>query len=115
GGRSLREAAMSPGMPLVLAVTLVLGMAIDAAFFFVTPFTRDVGLARSGPFFASYATVSILIRLLGRRTLDVLGPHRVSYPAFAIFGIGLAGLAHLPAPGLLLLSRPPSRIRHAPL
>ena len=102
-GRSLVAAAMSPGMPLVLAVTVVLGMAIDAAFFFVTPFTRDVGLARSGPFFASYATVSILIRLLGRRTLDVLGPHRVSYPAFAIFGIGLAGLAHLPAPGLLVL------------
>ena len=82
-------------MPRVLAVTLVLGMAIDAAFFFVTPFTRDVGLARSGPFFVSYATVSILIRLLGRRALDVLGPHRVSYPAFAIFGLGfvLTGFA----------------------
>ena len=113
--RSLLDAAMSPGMPLVLAVTLVLGMAIDAAFFFVTPFTRDVGLARSGPFFASYATVSILIRLLGRRALDVLGPHRVSYPAFAIFGIGLAGLAHLPAPGVLVLCGAACGIGHGSL
>jgi MFS family permease len=114
-GPSLVEAAMQPGMPLVLAVTLVLGMAIDAAFFFVAPFTRDVGLARSGPFFAAYATASIVIRLFGRRALDVLGPHLVSYPAFAIFGLGLAGLAWLPAPGVLVLSGIACGIGHGSL
>ncbi len=103
GRRSLLAAATQPGMPRVLAVTVVLGVAINAAFFFVAPFTRDVGLTRSGPFYASYAATSIVIRLLGRRALDALGPHLVSYPAFAIFGLGLAGLVRLPAPGVLVL------------
>jgi MFS family permease len=95
-------AARQPGMPLVLAVTVVLGVAINAAFFFVAPFTRDVGLERAGPFFAAYAGASVVIRLFGRRALDILGPHLVSYPAFTVFGLGLAGLAFLPAPGLLV-------------
>jgi MFS family permease len=104
GLRALRDAAEQPGMPLVLAVTVVLGIAINAAFFFVAPFTRDVGLARSGPFFAAYAGMSVAIRLFGRRALDVLGAHLVSYPAFALFGLGLASLALLPASGVLILS-----------
>jgi MFS family permease len=115
GVRSLRDAATQPGMPLVLAVTVVLGVAIDAAFFFVAPFTRDVGLERSGPFFASYAATSIVIRLVGRRALDVLGPHRVSYPAFAIFGLGLAGLSLLPAPGVLVLCGAACGVGHGSL
>lgn len=104
GLRALLHAAGQPGMALVLAVTVVLGVAINAAFFFVAPFSRDVGLARSGPFFAAYAGTSVVIRLTGRRMLDVLGPHLVSYPAFAVFALGLAGLAWLPAPGVLVLS-----------
>jgi MFS family permease len=104
GLRALRQAATHPGLPLVLGVTVVLGVAINAAFFFVAPFTRDVGLTRSGPFFAAYAAMSVTIRLFGRRALDVLGAHLVSYPAFAFFGLGLAGLALLPAPGVLILS-----------
>src|SRR5262249_29658242 len=101
--RTLLSAARHPGLPLVLAVTVVLGMAINAAFFFVAPYSRDVGLERTGPFFAAYSGTSVLIRIFGRRVLDVLGPHLVSYPAFAIFGAGLAGLALLPAPGVLVL------------
>jgi MFS family permease len=104
GLRALRHAAAQPGMLPVLAVTVVLGVAINAAFFFVAPYARDVGLARSGPFFAAYAGTSVLIRLAGRRVLDLLGAHLVSYPAFALFALGLAGLAYLPAPGVLVLS-----------
>ena len=100
--RTLLAAARQPGMPVVLAVTVVLGVAINAAFFFVAPFTRDVGLERAGPFFAAYAAASVVVRLFGRRALDVLGPHLVSYPAFTVFGLGLAGLAFLPAPGVLV-------------
>src|SRR5262245_1248464 len=103
GLRSLTHAAGQPGMALVLAVTVVLGVAINAAFFFVAPFSRDVGLERAGPFFAAYAAMSVAIRLFGRRALDLLGAHLVSYPAFAIFGIGLASLSLLPAPGVLIL------------
>ena len=102
--RALVRAAAHPGLPIVLVVTVVLGIAINAAFFFVAPYTRDVGLARSGSFFAAYSATSVVIRLFGRRVLDVLGPHLVSYPAFAIFGFGLAALALLPAPGILVLS-----------
>jgi MFS family permease len=102
--RALLEAAAHPGLPLVLVVTMVLGIAINAAFFFVAPYTRDVGLARSGSFFAAYSATSVVIRLFGRRALDAMGPHLVSYPAFAVFGFGLAALALLPAPGVLVLS-----------
>ena len=104
GLRALMHAAANPGLPLVLAVTVVLGIAINAAFFFVAPYTRDVGLERSGSFFAAYSATSVVIRLFGRRALDALGPHLVSYPAFAVFGFGLAALALLPAPGVLVLS-----------
>jgi len=103
GLRALTHAAGQPGMALVLAVTVVLGVAINAAFFFVAPFARDVGLERAGPFFAAYAGTSVVIRLFGRRALDILGPHLVSYPSFALFALGLGGLALLPAPGLLVL------------
>src|SRR5262245_46464884 len=104
GLRSMLQAASQPGMALVLAVTVVLGVAINAAFFFVAPFSRDVGLERSGPFFAAYAGTSVVIRLTGRRALDVLGAHLVSVPAFALFAGGLAALSLLPAPGVLILS-----------
>ena len=106
--RTLLAAARQPGMPVVLAVTVVLGVAINAAFFFVAPFTRDVGLERAGPFFAAYAAASVVVRLFGRRALDVLGPHLVSYPAFTVFGLGLGGLAFLPAPGVLVRRASPA-------
>lgn len=92
----------APGLPRVLVATLLLGVAINAAWYFVAPFTRDLGLERAGPFFAAYATTSVIIRFLGRRSLDVLGPHRVSVPAFLAFAAGLTGLVLLPAPGVLV-------------
>jgi MFS family permease len=99
----LLRAARQPGLPVVLVATVLLGVAINAAFFFVAPYTRDLGIARAGAFFTAYAATSVVIRLFGRRILDVLGPHRVSVPAFAVFALGLGGLAFLPAPGLLVL------------
>src|SRR5262249_25184056 len=80
GLRALMHAAANPGLPLVLAVTVVLGIAINAAFFFVAPYTRDVGLERSGSFFAAYSATSVVIRLFGRRALDALGPHLARIP-----------------------------------
>jgi predicted MFS family arabinose efflux permease len=86
----------SPELRRVFVASAFLGAAINAAFFFVAPFTRELGLARSGPFFMAYAGTSIVIRLFGRRALDLMGPHRVSVPGFTVFAIGLAGLALLP-------------------
>jgi MFS family permease len=80
-----------------MAVTALLGIAINAGYIFVAPFTRVVGLARAAPFFAAYSATSVLIRLFGRRTLDVLGPHRVSVPGFLAYGTALMGLSALPS------------------
>lgn len=112
---AMGHAAAQPGMPIVLAVTVVLGIAINAAFFFVAPFTRAVGLERAGPFFAAYAAASVAVRLFGRRALDVLGPHLVSYPAFAVFALGMAGLTFVPAPGLLVATGIACGIGHGTL
>jgi MFS family permease len=103
GAGGLLTAARAPGLLRVLAATLLLGVAINAAWYFVAPFTRDLGLERAGPFFAAYAATSVVIRFVGRRSLDGLGPHRVSTPAFLAFAAGLTGLVLLPAPGVLVL------------
>lgn len=98
----MREAVAQPGLPRVLVTFLLLGIAINAAFFFVAPFTRDLGMARAAPFFTAYAATSVVIRVFGRRILDVLGPHRVSIPAFALFALGLGALGFLPRAGVLV-------------
>jgi predicted MFS family arabinose efflux permease len=98
--RGLVALGRSPELRRVFVASAFLGAAINAAFFFVAPFTRELGLARSGPFFMAYAGTSIVIRLFGRRALDLMGPHRVSVPGFTIFAIGLAGLALLPYVGV---------------
>jgi MFS family permease len=79
-----------------MLATAVLGIAINAAYLFVAPYTRTVGLARAWPFFAAYSATSVVIRLFGRRALDVLGAHRVSGPGFLVYAAGLAALALLP-------------------
>jgi predicted MFS family arabinose efflux permease len=113
--RDLAEALRHPGLARVLVVTVLLGVAINAAYFFTAPFVHDLGIARAGPFFIAYSATSVVIRLFGRRTLDLWGPHRVSIPAFVIFGAGLLGLACLPAPGLLVLSGVACGVGHGTL
>lgn len=101
-GGGMLGAVGAPGLPRVLAATLLLGVAINAAWFFVAPFTRDLGLERAGPFFAAYSTTSVLLRFLGRRSLDTLGLHRVALPAFVAYAAGLLGLVLLPRAGVLV-------------
>ena len=96
--------ARHPGLGRVLVATMVLGFAIDAAFFFVAPFVHGLGMPRAGSFFIAYSATSVVIRFLGRRHLDVLGPHRTSIPAFGFFALGLLALGLLPARGVLVLS-----------
>jgi predicted MFS family arabinose efflux permease len=87
----------NPRLASVMGATALLGIAINAAYMFVAPFTRVVGVARAGPFFAAYSGTSVVIRLFGRRTLDVLGAHRVAAPGFVAYAAALAGLALLPS------------------
>lgn len=100
--RSMLDVAREPGLARVCTASFLLGIAINAAFFFVAPFTRALGLSRSGTFFGSYSLATVGVRVLGRRTLDMLGAHAVSVPCFVFYAIGLAGLALLPAPGVLV-------------
>jgi predicted MFS family arabinose efflux permease len=113
-GEAVRVAG-APGLPLVLGATIILGVAINAAWYFVAPFTRDVGIARTGPFFLAYAATSVVIRLFGRRSLDGWGPHRVSTPAFVLFGLGLLALTLLPLPGVLVVAGVACGVGHGTL
>jgi len=99
GGRTLL-ASLLP----VLAATILFGAGINAAFFFVAPYTRALGLERAAPFFISYAATTVVLRILGRRILGRMGTHRVAIPAFAVFAIGLAGICLFPLPGSMLLA-----------
>jgi MFS family permease len=94
--RDIAPLARHPRLVRVMLATAVLGIAINAAYLFVAPYTRIAGLTRAWPFFAAYSATSVIIRLFGRRMLDVLGAHRVSGPGFLVYAAGLAGLTALP-------------------
>jgi len=100
--RALGALVRHPGLGRVFVTTVLLGVAINAAFFFVAPFVRSLGPLKAGPFFTAYAATSIATRLFGRRALDALGPHRAGIPAFLIFAAGLAALRAVPAPWVLI-------------
>ncbi len=90
------------GLAPVLVATVLFGVGINAAFFFVAPFTRVVGMARAAPFFVAYSGTSIVLRVFGRRLLDQVPPHRVAVPAFTAIAVGLGGLWLLPHANVLV-------------
>jgi MFS family permease len=92
------------GLSRLMVATVLFGAGIDVAFYFVAPYTRDLGIERAAPFFAAYASTTVALRVFGRRLLGRAGAHRIAGPAFAVFALGLAGLCLLPAPGVMLLS-----------
>lgn len=92
------------GLARLMAATLLFGAGINAAFYFVAPFTRDLGIAHAAPFFTAYAATTIALRIFGRRLPDRVGAHPIAIPAFAVFALGLAALCFLPRPGVLVLA-----------
>ena len=100
--RELLRLVSGGGLLAVLAATVLFGAGINAAFYFVAPFTRDLGIARTAPFFAAYATATICLRAFGRRLPDRVGAHPIAVPSFALFAVGLAALTLLPLPGVLV-------------
>ncbi len=103
-GRELRRLVLRGGLLPVLAATALFGAGINAAFYFVAPFTRDLGIARAAPFFAAYASTTIVLRIFGRRLPDRVGAHPIVVPSFAVFALGLAALCLLPQPGMLVVA-----------
>ena len=105
GDPAPRAPASHPGgLALLLVATLLFGVGVNAAFYFVAPFAHDVGLTRAAPFFVAYAGTTVCLRIFGRRLPERLGPHRIAVPAFGAFALGLAALCLLPAPGILVLA-----------
>ena len=100
--RDVARLALGGGLLSVLAATVLFGAGINAAFYFVADFTRDLHIARAAPFFAAYASTTILLRVFGRQLPDRLGAHPIAVPAFGVFGLGLAALCLLPRPGALV-------------
>jgi MFS family permease len=103
GGGMIR-AALEGGLVRLMLATALFGVGVNVAFFFVAPFARDLGIARAAPFFAAYASTTILLRVLGRRLLGRIGSHRIAVPGFAVFALGLVTLCLLPASGVLVLA-----------
>jgi MFS family permease len=96
------RALLGRGLGPVLVATALFGVGMNAAFYFVAPWTRDLDIPRVTPFFVAYASSTIVLRVGARGVLDRVGPHRVSIPAFGVFALGLGVLGLLPAPGLLV-------------
>src|SRR5207249_1179138 len=65
--RDMARLVLRGGLLPVMAATVLFGAGINAAFYFVAPFTRDLHIARAAPFFAAYASTTIALRVFGRR------------------------------------------------
>jgi len=100
--RDMARLVWRGGLFPVMAATALFGAGINAAFYFVAPFTRDLHIARAAPFFAAYASTTILLRVFGRQLPDRLGAHPIAVPSFGVFALGLAVLCLLPHPGVLV-------------
>ncbi len=100
--RDMARLVLRGGLLPVMAATVLFGAGINAAFYFVAPFTRDLHIARAAPFFAAYASTTIALRVFGRRLPDRMGAHPIAVPSFGVFALGLAALCLLPQRGVLV-------------
>jgi MFS family permease len=104
GPRSAVRLLFRGGLLIIMLATVLFGIGVYAAFYFVAPFTRTLGIAHAAPFFAAYASTTIVLRIFGRRLPDRVGAHRIAIPSFAVFALGLVALCFLPLPGVLVLA-----------
>jgi MFS family permease len=86
--RFLHPAAVGPG--LVLATGVAAFTAFSA---FLPEHARDVGMAGSGALFAAYSVVCLVLRIVGARLPERLGPRRSVTIAFITNAVALAALA----------------------
>jgi MFS family permease len=89
--RFMHPAAVMPGVVLAAATA---AFACFSAF--VPDHAREVGLATSGGLFAVYSATSLVVRLLGARLPERLGPRRAVTIALVNVAIALTILATVP-------------------
>jgi MFS family permease len=84
----VHRAALGPG------VLLAIGMAAFAVFpAFLPDYARSLGLSGSGGLFAVYSAVCLVLRVVGAKLPERLGPRTSVTFAFCLLGIALALLA----------------------
>ena len=80
-------------MPIAI-ITLLVSLGFAGILGFVSSYEKEIGLTGPGQyFFIVYALFTLISRPFTGRMFDKLGANVVMYPAFIIFGIGLALLS----------------------
>lgn len=88
-----RAALVQPNLLPLWWVGFVFSLALAAGFAFLKRFVDETGLGSVGGFFGAYAAMAILVRLLGGRLPDRVGPKRVLFPALIALATGFLVLA----------------------
>lgn len=91
--RLVHPAALAPGLVLVSSA---FGFAGFNAF--VALYARELGLDGAGTVFLVYAAIVVLIRIVGRRIPDRLGPTRAATLALCLLAAGLLTIGLWQAP-----------------
>jgi MFS family permease len=84
----VHRAAITPGMVLIGSMIGFSGMAA-----FAPLYARELGLSGAGLVFTVNASIVVMVRLVGRRIPDVVGPKRTATAALTIAASGLAVIA----------------------
>ena len=91
--RLLHPAALVPGSVLGLSLIGFAGFST-----FIPLYVDDVGLDGSSQIFTIYAVGVLVVRILGARIPDVVGPVRTASAALCLLSLGLATMAIWQAP-----------------
>lgn len=91
-----------PGLRPLWIVTLLFSLALSARLSFVAPFADARGIAGVGWYFAVYSLAAVLVRVLGGRVIDRVGPERMLMPSLLVLAVGLALIAGTGRLGILL-------------
>lgn len=110
-----RKPAEHAGPPATMAILIrrrellapvllsgVLATGFGAAIQFLAAFAVVRGLPAVAPFFLAFVASSMVVRLVGGRHWDRLGPKRVSVPFALIYAAGVGGLSVVHGPAGLI-------------
>jgi MFS family permease len=93
--RTLRRPALLP----VWWITFVFATALTGYFTFMKTFVEETGAGSVGAFFAAYAAVAAVLRVVAGWVPDRYGLRRVLYPTLGLLAVGFAVLALSPTDG----------------
>ncbi|MEM9747665.1 MAG: MFS transporter [Actinomycetota bacterium] len=94
--RLVHPAAVGPGVVLALGVG-----GLTSFFLFVPDYSRELGLTSSGGLFFVYAALTLVIRVVGARWPERLGPRRAVTLALGAMAAGLVVVGLVPAQAAL--------------